>query len=126
MDLFDKQNKNPAVFRALEGTARQHSQQHCQSQTAPFTAASQQIPQFFFPQRQNNVGKGREGENGAYVKTRTGASKLRETQRIQGIHRKTRSLESATFKTPAHSQQHQAQGAVGIQPVQLATKTTRI
>jgi len=83
-------------------------------------------PRFFFSQRQKNVGKGRGGENVACVETRRRASKLRGTQRIQGMHRKTRSLKSAMFKTPAHSQEQQARGAMGIQSVKSATETKRI
>jgi len=34
-------------------------------------------------------------------------------QRIQGMHRKARSLQSITFNTPVHSEQQQAQDAGG-------------
>lgn len=61
--------------------------------------------------RQKNVQQGRGGENEACVKTYS--SKLREMQRIQGMHRKARSLQSITFDTPVHSQQQQAQDAGG-------------
>lgn len=52
--------------------------------SAPFTAknaASQQIPQVFFPQRQNKVQQGRGGENGACVNVERDPNDTRNAQK---------------------------------------------